>query len=57
MPTIDRVNATVWLSQLRQNTPDKNALRSLKLSKDEMDIVIHGAEEERERSKSRFWWF
>jgi hypothetical protein len=47
----------ISLSQLRRTVPDKRALRSLNLSDEDVNTVVHGATEEDERSKSRFWWF
>lgn len=50
----------ISLSQLRKSVPNEQALESLNLSGNDVSTVIHGAEaeEEEERSKSRyFWWF
>ena len=47
----------VSLSQLRRSIRDDEALDALKLSRDEMHIVLQGADDEEKRSKSPFWWF
>lgn len=48
----------ISLSRLRQTYADTESLRTLNLPEDDMSIVIDGAHDEEQYSRSRFWpWF